>query len=127
MRDYYKTLGDLFMDNFYGKLRELCHGEGLRWHSESGGPWNRKRPTFRHADQLAFLGRNDMPQGEQRGFRGRKTQHLHERGFARAQVAGAEELLAAGGMQELHHQGRLRTEGRDYRVADGDVIEFLFT
>ena len=50
-----------------------------------------------------------------------------ERGFVRAQVAGAEELLEAGSLQELHHHGRLRTEGRDYRVADGDVIEFLFS
>ncbi|MFH1268198.1 MAG: glycosyl hydrolase [Planctomycetota bacterium] len=64
LRDYHKTLGDCFMDNCYGKLRELCGREGLRWHSESGGPWNRKLPSFQHADQLAFLGRNDMPQGE---------------------------------------------------------------
>lgn len=50
-----------------------------------------------------------------------------ERGFVRAQVAGADELLEAGSMHELHRHGRLRTEGRDYRVADGDVIEFLFS
>ncbi len=63
-RDYHKTLGDCFMNNFYGRLRELCHESGLKWHSESGGPWSRSLPTFQHADQLAFLGRNDMPQGE---------------------------------------------------------------
>jgi GTP-binding protein YchF len=50
-----------------------------------------------------------------------------ERGFVRAQVATAEELLAEGSLQELHRHGRLRTEGRDYRVRDGDVIEFLFS
>lgn len=50
-----------------------------------------------------------------------------ERGFVRAQVADAEELLEAGSLHELHRHGRLRTEGRDYRVRDGDVIEFLFT
>jgi len=64
LRDYHKTLGDCFMDHCYGKLRALCHEVGLQWHSESGGPWNRKIPDFTHADQLAFLGRNDMPQGE---------------------------------------------------------------
>ncbi len=64
VRDYHKTLGDCFMNNFYGTLRELCHQAGLKWHSESGGPWTRTLPTFQHADQLAFLGRNDMPQGE---------------------------------------------------------------
>ncbi|MCH5377826.1 MAG: hypothetical protein JJ992_28050, partial [Planctomycetes bacterium] len=63
-RDYHKTLGDAFRDNFYGKLRELCNREGIQWHSESGGPWNRSIPDFQHADQLAFLARNDMPQGE---------------------------------------------------------------
>jgi len=64
LRDYYKTLGDLFRDNFYGKLRALSNREGIQWHSESGGPWRRNLPTFKQADQLAFLGRNDMPQGE---------------------------------------------------------------
>jgi len=63
-RDYHKTLGDAFRDNFYGTLRELCGREGIKWHSESGGPWNRSIPDFQHADQLAFLSRNDMPQGE---------------------------------------------------------------
>lgn len=64
LRDYHVTLSDCFRDNCYGTLRELCHQAGLKWHSESGGPWNRKLPSFEHADQLAFLGRNDMPQGE---------------------------------------------------------------
>ncbi len=63
-RDFYKTLGDCFRDNFYGKMRTLCAGVGLKWHSESGGPWNRKLACFTEADQLAFLARNDMPQGE---------------------------------------------------------------
>lgn len=64
LRDYHRTLADCFRDNCYGTLRELSHRAGLKWHSESGGPWNRKLPSFQHADQLAFLGRNDMPQGE---------------------------------------------------------------
>ena len=63
-RDYFKTLGDCFRDNFYGKMHALCVAAGLKWHSESGGPWDRKLPSFAEADQLAFLGRNDMPQGE---------------------------------------------------------------
>jgi hypothetical protein len=64
LRDYYKTLGDCFMNNFYGTLRNLSHEAGLKWHAESGGPWERKLAEFAYADQLAFLGRNDMPQGE---------------------------------------------------------------
>lgn len=70
LRDYHRTLADCFMENCYGTLRELCHRHGLQWHSESGGPWNRELPTFEHADQFAFLARNDMPQGEF-WFRGR--------------------------------------------------------
>ncbi len=64
LRDYYRTLGDCFMDNFYGALHKRCREVGLKWHSESGGPWDRKLAAFEQADQLAFLGRNDMPQGE---------------------------------------------------------------
>ena len=64
LRDYYKTLGDMFRDNFYGQLQASCRERGLHWHSESGGPWNRKLAAFENADQLAFLARNDMPQGE---------------------------------------------------------------
>jgi hypothetical protein len=63
-RDYHRSLGDLFLANFYGTLRDLCHQHGLKWHSESGGPWERKLADFHEADQLAFLARNDMPQGE---------------------------------------------------------------
>jgi len=64
LRDYHKTLGDCFRDNFYGTLHRLCRHHGLKWHAESGGPWNRKLATFAQADQLAFLARTDMPQGE---------------------------------------------------------------
>jgi hypothetical protein len=64
LRDYHRSLGDCFLTNFYGTLRDLCHRHGLKWHSESGGPWNRKLADFHEADQLAFLARNDMPQGE---------------------------------------------------------------
>jgi hypothetical protein len=63
-RDYHKALGDCFRDNFYGTLQRLCHRAGVKWHSESGGPWNRKLASFAEADQLAYLARNDMPQGE---------------------------------------------------------------
>lgn len=64
LRDFQQTLAESFMENFYGRTQQLCHAAGLQWHSESGGPWDRKLPIFAHADQLAFLGRTDMPQGE---------------------------------------------------------------
>ncbi len=49
-----------------------------------------------------------------------------ERGFIRASVASFEQLRGSAGFHELHRQGQLRTEGKDYRVRDGDVIEFFF-
>ncbi|MFC1526654.1 redox-regulated ATPase YchF, partial [Candidatus Latescibacterota bacterium] len=49
-----------------------------------------------------------------------------ERGFIRAEVATCGDLLKAGSAGKLREAGRLRTEGRDYEVADGDVVHFLF-
>ena len=49
-----------------------------------------------------------------------------ERGFIRAQTIGCKELLAAGSLNEAKSKGQLRSEGKDYVVAEGDVMEFLF-
>ncbi len=62
--DYRRTRNDCFLHNFYGTMVKLTRQNGLTWHSESGGPWNRSPAVFGEADQLAFLGVNDMPQGE---------------------------------------------------------------
>jgi ribosome-binding ATPase YchF (GTP1/OBG family) len=49
-----------------------------------------------------------------------------ERGFIRAQTIGCKELLAAGSLNEAKSKGQLRSEGKEYVVAEGDVMEFLF-
>ncbi len=49
-----------------------------------------------------------------------------EEGFIRAKVGQYHDLLEHGSFQELHHQGLLRTEGKNYEIRDGDVVEFLF-
>ena len=49
-----------------------------------------------------------------------------ERGFIRAQTIGWEKLLEAGSLVEAKSKGWLRSEGKDYEVAEGDVMEFLF-
>ena len=49
-----------------------------------------------------------------------------ERGFIRAEVAASSHLLAAGSLEALRETGKLRTEGRDYLIRDGDVVQFLF-
>ena len=49
-----------------------------------------------------------------------------ERGFIRAEVIRWEDLLKAGSEANARKQGILRTEGKTYTVADGDVINVLF-
>ncbi|HVL31917.1 MAG TPA: redox-regulated ATPase YchF [Solirubrobacteraceae bacterium] len=50
-----------------------------------------------------------------------------QRGFVRAEVVAWDELVAAGGYAGARERGTLRLEGRDYRMADGDVITVKFT
>ncbi len=50
-----------------------------------------------------------------------------QRGFVRAEVIGWEQLVEAGGYAGGRDRGTLRLEGRDYAVADGDVITVRFT
>jgi GTP-binding protein YchF len=49
-----------------------------------------------------------------------------ERGFIRAQTIGCRQLLEAGSLAEARNRGWLRSEGKDYVVEEGDVMEFLF-
>jgi GTP-binding protein YchF len=49
-----------------------------------------------------------------------------ERGFIRAQTIGWRRLVEAGSLAEARNRGWLRSEGKDYVVAEGDVMEFLF-
>jgi GTP-binding protein YchF len=49
-----------------------------------------------------------------------------EQGFIRAEVARSEDIIEDGGMEALRGTGKVRVEGRDYIVQDGDVIRFLF-
>ena len=50
-----------------------------------------------------------------------------QRGFVRAEVIGWEDRAAAGSVAAAREAGRLRIEGRDYVVADGDVVAIRFT
>jgi ribosome-binding ATPase YchF (GTP1/OBG family) len=47
-----------------------------------------------------------------------------EKHFIRAEVTSVDELVEAGSMEALRAAGKLRIEGRDYRVKDGDVVFF---
>jgi ribosome-binding ATPase len=50
-----------------------------------------------------------------------------QRGFVRAEVVPWDELVDAGGYAGARERGTLRLEGRDYPMADGDVITVKFT
>jgi ribosome-binding ATPase len=49
-----------------------------------------------------------------------------QRGFIRAEVIGWEELLELGSWAKAKEVGKLRVEGKDYVVQDGDVLEIRF-
>jgi len=49
-----------------------------------------------------------------------------ERGFIRAEVISCEDFFACGGEQGAKEAGKMRLEGRDYVVRDGDIIYFRF-
>ena len=49
-----------------------------------------------------------------------------ERGFIRAQVIAYNDFIALGGEAKAKEAGKMRAEGKEYIVQDGDVIHFLF-
>jgi GTP-binding protein YchF len=49
------------------------------------------------------------------------------KGFIRAETVAYDDLLTLGSMAEARKHGRLRSEGKTYRVRDGDVVEILFS
>ena len=49
-----------------------------------------------------------------------------QKGFIKAQVIGFDDLMAAGSQAASKAAGKMRLEGKDYVMADGDVVEFRF-
>ncbi|BBZ00332.1 ribosome-binding ATPase YchF [Mycolicibacterium fallax] len=49
-----------------------------------------------------------------------------EKGFIKAEIVSFEDLKAAGSMAAAKAAGKVRMEGKDYVMADGDVVEFRF-
>jgi ribosome-binding ATPase len=49
-----------------------------------------------------------------------------ERGFIRAEVIAYDELVAAGSMDAAKQQGKVRVEGKDYEVREGDILHVRF-
>ncbi len=49
-----------------------------------------------------------------------------ERGFIKAEIVSFDDLVAAGSMASAKAAGKVRIEGKDYVMSDGDVVEFRF-
>ena len=49
-----------------------------------------------------------------------------QRGFIKAEVVSFDDLVATGSMLKAREAGKVRMEGKDYVMADGDVVEFRF-
>jgi GTP-binding protein YchF len=49
-----------------------------------------------------------------------------QKGFIKAEVVSFDELVSAGSMAEAKARGKVRMEGKDYVMQDGDVVEFRF-
>ena len=92
-------------------IRAAYHILGLRTFFTAGGPETRAW-TFHEgmkAPQVAGVIHSDF-----------------ERGFIRAEVVSFSDLDELETMQKVKEAGKLRLEGKDYVVQDGDIIEFRF-
>ncbi len=92
-------------------IKAAYHLLGLRTFFTAGGPETRAW-TFHEgmkAPQVAGVIHSDF-----------------ERGFIRAEVVSFDDLDKYESMQKVKEAGRLRLEGKDYVVQDGDIIEFRF-
>ncbi|MDQ4093167.1 MAG: redox-regulated ATPase YchF [Actinomycetota bacterium] len=49
-----------------------------------------------------------------------------QRGFIKAEIVSYDDLIAAGSMAQARAAGKVRMEGKDYVMADGDVVDFRF-
>lgn len=49
-----------------------------------------------------------------------------ERGFIRAEIVSYDDLISCGSISAAREKGKLRSEGKDYIMQDGDVVEFKF-
>jgi len=49
-----------------------------------------------------------------------------QKGFIKAEIVSFDDLISAGSMTEAKAQGKVRMEGKEYVMRDGDVVEFRF-
>jgi ribosome-binding ATPase YchF (GTP1/OBG family) len=67
-----------------------------------------------------------IPQGYKAPQAAGKIHTDFERGFIRAEVVAYEDFITCGNLVKAKEAGKLRSEGKDYIVKDGDIIHFKF-
>ncbi len=121
------------------ELSELDEAESAAMRADLGGAESSLdqvvRGAFALLDLIAFFtAGEDKPAQSWHMRRGLTAWHaagaIHsdiQRGFVRAEVIAWEALVDAGGYAGARDRGTLRLEGRDYVMADGDVMTVKFT
>ena len=91
------------------------------------------RASYRLMDLISFLTAGEdevrawtIPQGTVARKAAGKIHSDIERGFIRAEVIAYEDFIALGSETKCKEAGKLRLEGKDYVVEDGDIIHFRF-
>ena len=89
--------------------------------------------SYRLLDLISFLTTGEdevrawtIPQGTVARKAAGKIHSDIERGFIRAEVVAFEDFIVLGSEAKCKEAGKLRLEGKDYVVADGDIIHFRF-
>ena len=122
---------------FEMELNELSEEEAAEFRAEAGvehsGMAEAVRRSYALLGLISFLtvGPDEcrawtVPDGATAPEAAGKIHTDLQRGFIRAEVIRYEDLIACGGEAEAKRRGLQRTEGKDYRVRDGDVIHVLF-
>lgn len=122
---------------FESQLNEFDAAEREEWRAAAGGSVSGLRRTIRAAYDLLGLitfftfGPKQtrawtIKRGTQAPQAAGRIHSDFERGFIRAETIDVEELIRYGSETEARAAGRMRSEGRDYVVRDGDVILFRF-
>jgi ribosome-binding ATPase len=111
------------------EARDLLAGFGV----EEPGLGKVIRASYRALDLITFLTTGEDETRAWEVGRGAKAPEaagvIHsdlERGFIRAEVAHYDDIVAAGSWDEAKAKGRLRVEGKDYEVKEGDCLNIRF-
>ena len=105
--------------------------DGLGW--EGTGLERLVRATFELLGLIRFytvanekLRAWEIPAGTPAPRAAGRVHRAMEEGFIRARVARWDDVVRAGGLSPLASEGKVRVEGKEYEVRDGDVLEFRF-